>query len=406
MHLKMIRTQRDYDAAMIRLTELMGSQLKPGSAAAEELEVLGLIIEAYEKTIVPEVKADPIESILFRMDQMNLTRKDLERYIGSASKVSEVLSRKRPLSLPMIRRLHEGLGIPADVLIRGSDISEDLVSGTADLEYERFPIAEMAKRRCFGSIKYTGAKLKDNAEQLIRKFFDGFESDLSPSLLRAPLHQRGSKAMDQYALMAWRVCVLKRAEAKELTGDYQKGVVTSKWLRDLAKLSAFEQGPQLAEEHLSRYGIALVVEPHFRKTFLDGAVMLHKGRPVIGLTLRHDRLDNFWFALFHELAHLAKHIDEKHPVYVDDLDDHTALDAAEVEADEIASEALIPEAIWNGASVRKTKLASEAQDIAKKLGIHPAIIAGRLRFETKDFSVLSSLVGKKGQVSRFFNVVN
>ena len=118
MNVKIIKTLKDYEAAMARLSALMALDPKPHSKEADELELLALVIQDFERQTVPPVKADPIEFILFRMDQMQLTRKDLVPLMGSISKVSEVLSRKRPLSLAMIRRLNQGLGIPADVLIK------------------------------------------------------------------------------------------------------------------------------------------------------------------------------------------------------------------------------------------------------------------------------------------------
>lgn len=117
MDVKIIKRKEDYEAAMARLSVLMLGNPEPGTDEENELELLALVIEAYERQIVPSAKADPVESIVFRMDQMQLSRNDLIPYIGSSSKVSEVLSRKRPLSLAMIRRLHRGLGIPANILI-------------------------------------------------------------------------------------------------------------------------------------------------------------------------------------------------------------------------------------------------------------------------------------------------
>ena len=88
-----------------------------------ELELLALVIEQYEKLTFPPIKADPIELILFRIQQMKLTRKDMMPYFGSPSKVSKVLKRKRPLSLSMIRKLHQGLGIPVDILIEDIELN-------------------------------------------------------------------------------------------------------------------------------------------------------------------------------------------------------------------------------------------------------------------------------------------
>lgn len=127
MNVRIIKSVEDYDAAMARLSALMSLDPEANSKEENELELLALVIQDFERQTVPPVKADPIESILFRMDQMQLSRKDLIPYIGSISKISEVLSRKRPLSLPMIRRLNQGLGIPADILIEDVETNTSIV---------------------------------------------------------------------------------------------------------------------------------------------------------------------------------------------------------------------------------------------------------------------------------------
>ena len=99
MNPKIIRNLEDHAVAMARLSALMSSNPAPGSKGENELELLALVIEDFERRTVPPVQADPVEAILFRMEQMKMARKDLVPYIGSISKVSEVLSRKRPLSL-------------------------------------------------------------------------------------------------------------------------------------------------------------------------------------------------------------------------------------------------------------------------------------------------------------------
>ena len=116
MELKPIRTQADYKAALKTITSLLDAP--EGSKEAGMLEVLSVLVEAYEEEHHPVDPPDPIEAIKFRMEQMGLSRRDLEPYLGSRARVSEVLNRKRPLSVEMIRRLHAGLGIPAETLIR------------------------------------------------------------------------------------------------------------------------------------------------------------------------------------------------------------------------------------------------------------------------------------------------
>jgi HTH-type transcriptional regulator/antitoxin HigA len=116
--LKPIRSKVDYDKALKELERLWGA--RSGTPSGDRLDVLGTLIDAYETEHYPIDLPDPIEAIKFRMEQQGLTRKDLEPFIGSRTRVAEVLNRKRNLSIAMIRRLHERMGIPAEVLIRPS----------------------------------------------------------------------------------------------------------------------------------------------------------------------------------------------------------------------------------------------------------------------------------------------
>lgn len=402
MNVKIIKSEKDYEAAMARLSALMSLDPKPNSKEENELELLALVIQDFERQTVPPVKADPIESILFRMDQMQLARKDLIPYIGSISKVSEVLSRKRPLSLPMIRRLHQGLGIPADILIEDVGTDSAVVDQEPEMDFSRFPLKEMLERGCFGDFEGNVQRLKDYAEDLVRKFMhDLLPKRMEPAFLRAPMHQRGDRQADEVAILAWRMCVLRKAREIISTKEYKHDTITPAWLRELAKLSAFDEGPKLAKEYLARHGIILVIEKHFKRTFLDGAAMLDNDRPIVALTLRHDRVDNFWFALLHELSHVANHLKPESPVFIDDLD-RTNPQSVEAEADAMAQEALIPEKSWSTARVRQTLSSEDAIAFADEIGVHPAIVAGRLRHEEKNFRLLSHLIGKTGQVSRTF----
>ncbi|MGM0575991.1 MAG: helix-turn-helix domain-containing protein [Myxococcota bacterium] len=111
-----IRTDEDHARALERVEELWGAE--PGTPEGDELEVLVTLIDDYEERHHAIDPPDPIDAILFRMEQEGLTRKDLEPYIGGRGRVSEVLNRQRSLTLAMIRRLHRGLGIPADILLR------------------------------------------------------------------------------------------------------------------------------------------------------------------------------------------------------------------------------------------------------------------------------------------------
>jgi len=115
MTLKPIRTDRELDRALERIGELWGA--KPGTPPGDELDVLMLLVEKYEEEHFSIPASDPVEAIKFLMEQNELSRKDLEPYIGARGRVSEVLNRKRSLTLPMIKRLHRGLKIPYESLI-------------------------------------------------------------------------------------------------------------------------------------------------------------------------------------------------------------------------------------------------------------------------------------------------
>lgn len=116
MILKILKTKEDYEAALIRLEAIFDS--KKGEDTADELELLTLLLENYENQQHPIDLPDPIEAIKFRMDQLGFKQKDLAKALGQKSRVSEVLNKKRKLSIEMIRKLHETLGIPSEVLIR------------------------------------------------------------------------------------------------------------------------------------------------------------------------------------------------------------------------------------------------------------------------------------------------
>jgi HTH-type transcriptional regulator / antitoxin HigA len=120
---KPIRSEADYEAALVEIGRLWGALA--GTREGDRLDVLATLIDAYEAEHHPIDPPDPIEAIRFRMEQQGLTRRDLEPIIGTRTRVAEVLNRKRGLSIAMIRRLHERLGISAEVLIRptGHDAS-------------------------------------------------------------------------------------------------------------------------------------------------------------------------------------------------------------------------------------------------------------------------------------------
>ncbi|MFK5924902.1 MAG: transcriptional regulator [Verrucomicrobiota bacterium] len=122
MKAKIIKSDEEHEAALLYVESLMDAA--SGSEQEQELELWALLVEEYERERFPIESPDPIEAIKFRMDQLGLKQKDLVQYIPNKSKVSEVLNHKCPLSLSMIRQLHQHLGIPAEVLVRESPPGE------------------------------------------------------------------------------------------------------------------------------------------------------------------------------------------------------------------------------------------------------------------------------------------
>jgi len=116
----LIHDDAEHAAALAELDALLDAAPAPGTPQADELQLLALVIEIYEKHRWPFELPDPVDAILFVMDQRGLTRRNLEEFLGSRSRVSVVLARKRGLSIRMIHALHEGLGIPLEVLVRGA----------------------------------------------------------------------------------------------------------------------------------------------------------------------------------------------------------------------------------------------------------------------------------------------
>jgi len=132
-----IKTDEQYEEALAVVEELMDSDPEPGTGDADKLELLILLISSYEKEHFPMEMPDPIEAIKFRMEQQQLSQKDLIPYIGSRSRVSEVLNRKRPLTLMMIRHLYQGLGIPAEVLIQEPEAVDNIKPIKSNKDFSR-----------------------------------------------------------------------------------------------------------------------------------------------------------------------------------------------------------------------------------------------------------------------------
>jgi len=394
--IKIIKTEKDYQDALALISELMAKDPEPESEEGERLSLLATLVADYESKTFPITLPDPIDAIKFRMEQAGLKPADLIPYIGSRSRVSEILSGKRTLTIEMIRSLEAGLGIPAKALLKKPNQNENYPYEGWDTRL----LKEMSERGYFGKISLKNS----NPIELVKNFFSFIGT---PAQLTGMLRQssyRSSPLTDKRALAVWSIAVLKKAKKVKISTKYKDGVVNYDFMKNLAKLSIKENGPIVAREYLKKYGIILIIEPHFIKTYLDGAtILIDKNNPIIGLTLRYDRLDNFWFTLMHELAHIALHYSESISLFYDEIEDIKGLDLTEKEqeADKLAQEALLPEAKWEVSPAKLIPSFIAANSLAKELGVHVAIIAGQIRHRGKKYVYLNKIVNEQ-RVQKYF----
>jgi HTH-type transcriptional regulator/antitoxin HigA len=398
METKILKTEADYEAALARIEELMDAA--SNSPEEEELDLLALLVEKFEEEHYPIDLPDPVEAIQFRMEQEGLSRKDLIPYIGSQSKVSEVLNYKRPLSITMIRALHEGLGIPAEVLLQ----EPHEVNDETPPVWQTYPFNEMLKRGYFPRFEGTLAQAKSLAEDLLGELFSAFRG-----IQFKPIYCKHSEQeIDSNALTAWQARAISIAIGDNLP-PFSRDNLTEEFFLEVVRLANYTQGLQMVRELLNNSGIHFLILPHLPKTYLDGACFYAPDEhPVVALTIRHDRLDNFWFTVVHELAHLKLHMDGKDLVFFDDTDRPARnTELSEVEANEFTRNQLIPPEVWSEIS-DELVITSDDQtiiSIAARLRINPAIVAGRVRWETQDYRRFTSLVGH-GKVRPLFPEYN
>jgi HTH-type transcriptional regulator/antitoxin HigA len=393
--IKVIKTKKEHETAMNRIAELIGGDPASDSPEGDELEVLAHLVADYEKKHYDIGLPTPLEAIEFRIEQQHLRPRDLVPYLGSASRVSEVLRGKRQLSIQMIRSLNEGLGIPAEVLLRKQPQTrrEPRVTSTRDIltDFPADVFREMVKRKW---LKFHGSldEAKRRARDLLKDFLCfGNHIEAIPAFNRQSL--RGKSSDNAAALLAWKTRVLRLASKRRVRSRFDRADVTTDFIYRLVTLSRLEAGPRLAVEELQNHGIAVVIEAHLPTTHLDGAAMkLSNGTPVIGLTLRHDRLDNFFFCLFHELGHVVLHISKgKADLFLDDLQE-APTDEFEWEADDFARQCLMPEKDWRRFWEGDDFTVETVRREAKRVGIHGAILAGRIQNEKNDYKSLSRIV--------------
>lgn len=383
MEPKIIKSEDQYNRYLTEVERLVDLDPDAGTDDGARLELLAKLVEDFENTRFPFGKPDPVDAIIFRMEQQGLRQKDIAEFLGGKNRASEILARKRPLTLPMIRALYKNLNIPPELLIR--EPAEEY-SATNEIDDEQVPLELLIKRG------WLDAKM--TVTDLLRRF----EAPLgSPVRFRHTQTFGANSRTNRTYVWLWLARVRELADSqKHISERFHPDKLDEDFIRYVSRLSYMANGPRLAKEFLEENGIVVVIEPHLPKTHLDGAAMLGRhGTPVIGLTIREDRLDNFWFTLIHELIHAWKHLDgnKRRAIVDENIEKRSDADELEQEANDWATEILIPRAVWRRSQAFLQPTSDAIKALAVELKISPAIVAGRVRYERQNYRLFSKLVG-------------
>lgn len=274
-------------------------------------------------------------------------------------------------------------------------ISNNLDANSSQVSWDKFPVKEMLRR---GWLPSGDSDPINYIKELVIDIFGNGRYEVA-------LHRKFSfngNFPSEYSLFAWQIQVLRKAKEITKQSKIPQFSKDSSWLSQLVRISTDPKGPLKAQEFLLSKGIILIVEPHLPSTYLDGAAMLlpNTSTPVIALTLRHDRLDNFWFVLLHELGHVFLHLDDER-IAIFDEDVGMTTDQIEIEADQFALSNLISDEQWDICMCRFYLNEDALKEDAENLNIHPSIIAGRIRKENNNYQIFNDQVGLK-QVRKLF----
>lgn len=330
-----------------------------------------------------------------------IPQEDVARYLDiPVSKVMEYESSQfSGVCLTRILKIASYLDVEITKLFKqNTDNSIEVIYEPTDissLDWSSFPIKEISKRGWLPTTHQLSP-----IEHLKNFIAGSFSNGLAPALHRKTSY--AGKKPRELSLLAWQGKVLD--EAKNILEDehISEFVLDDSWIPELVSLSKSEKGPLLAKDYLAEKGIILVYEPHLDGTYLDGAAMLSEsGNPIIGITIRHDRIDNFWFVLLHELGHVFLHLSTIGAEFIDENVGDEGDSTIEKQADYFALDALIRPEAWVAAVSRIMPSPEAVKGDAIRMNVHEAIVAGRLRKEKSNYRLMSDLVGY-GKVRNLF----
>ena len=280
------------------------------------------------------------------------------------------------------------IGLP--VALREADLDASEILGI----FSSTPACrEMIRRGWLNTSRLKGDKR-------VREILSGLEELLflpksAPALFRGAAKLTSQNVTGQLAVLAWLAQVRRTASESDVA-EFDYASLTGEAIRELVQLSRFEDGPLRARQWLRSMGIPTVIMSSLPGMKLDGvSSSTTDSRPFVALTIRYDRIDSFWFTLLHEIGHVFLHLrDDMEQVFLDDLDESTEGDEIEAEANAFARDSFVPRDVWRRSDAFKLGTKRAIEELANKLGIHPAIVAGRIRYETGNYAFLSDLVGQ------------
>jgi len=410
------REARDARAVASELDELLSSarafepivaglppQVVDGfrNALKAERGELEALVKAYEaakagdfEDLERRAENDPGLTLIVARIARGLTQKELARKLGLKEQQIQRYEADRysSISLANFRRIARFLGVDWKMGLSswfggGWNIARDV--SAAEI---RKILKHARANGWFGDHDPAILADEESFNYLQRYVSDHILKYGSPSLLRTGLNVQDHS--EDLLLLAWKARVTRRAEQIIAAQAVVYRPLDITWLIELARLSQHGDGPARARDLLLSKGIVLVAEPQIPGMKVDGAAFLLEGVPVIGLTLRRDTVDNFWFTLLHEVGHVILHYRTGLRTGFFDDTDTTDVDEIEQEANEFASNVLIPEERWKRSPARIAKSPAVVEKFAKDLGINPAIVFGRIRKERGNYAIFSNLIGR------------
>ncbi|WP_411901904.1 ImmA/IrrE family metallo-endopeptidase [Methylorubrum thiocyanatum] len=357
------------------------------------------IVAAYESAKVgnwqdlqKRAGADLGVALIIARIARQLTQKDLARKLGLKEQQIQryEADRYRSISLSNFQRVARVLGLRwkpdlSPWSASGWDVAQDI--SAVDVK----KILKHARENQW----FEGIDKSDSDEEsfsyLHRDISDHIAKYGTPALLRTGLVSEDHS--NDILLVAWKARVARVASSIIKDKKIEYCLVDATWLLHLVRLSKLPDGPAQARALLLEKGIVLVVERQIPGMKVDGAAFLVDGIPVVGLTLRRDTIDNFWFTLMHEVGHVLLHYRSGlNAGFFDDMHENS-LDEVEREANEFASNMLIPDEKWKRSPARISKAVGVIEKFANELGIHPAIVFGRIQKERDNYSIFSDMIG-------------